>query len=117
MTINLDTLRKTAEAATPGPWTHEPYEAQNQNGDYFGGWLLDADGEYVVADVSDRDGAFMAAANPETVLALLSRVEKAEQAVQRVREALRDREYDEPGHGDIISTSHIYRALAGDGRG
>ena len=84
--MELNELRKTAEAATPGPWTHQPYGDQNQNGDYFGGWLLDADGEYVVADASDRDGAFMAAANPETVLALLSRLEQAEQAVARVSE-------------------------------
>ena len=88
---DLNELRRIAEQATPGPWTHQPYGGQNQNGDYTGGWLLDADGEWVVADVSDRDGAHMAAFNPRTAIALLDRVEAAEQVLQRVRDTHRMR--------------------------
>ena len=51
-----------SEAATDGPWHHEPYGGQNQNGDYSGGHVFDADGEYVVPEVRDVDGALIAAA-------------------------------------------------------
>jgi hypothetical protein len=44
------------------PWTHEPYGDQNQNGDYSGGSIFDADGEYVVVEVSDDAGAAIVAA-------------------------------------------------------
>jgi len=51
-----------SEAASKAPWHHEPYGGQNQNGDYSGGHVFDADGEYVVPEVRDVDGALIAAA-------------------------------------------------------
>ena len=51
-----------SEAASKAPWHHEPYGGQNQNGDYSGGHVFDADGEYVVPEVCDVDGALIAAA-------------------------------------------------------
>ncbi|SFK32280.1 hypothetical protein [Cellulomonas sp. KH9] len=51
-----------SEAASKAPWHHEPYGGQNQNGDHSGGHVFDADGEYVVPEVCDVDGALIAAA-------------------------------------------------------
>jgi len=51
-----------SEAASKAPWSHEPYGEQNQNGDYSGGHVFDGHGEYVVTDVTNCDGALIAAA-------------------------------------------------------
>ena len=70
--LDLDALEAVAKAATPGPWTHQPYGGQNQNGDYFGGDVFDGDGEYLVSEVSDENGAHIATFDPATVLALIA---------------------------------------------
>lgn len=46
----------------PLPWTHQPYGGQNQNGDYSGGCIFDARGEYVVSEVDDEAGALIVSA-------------------------------------------------------
>ena|SRR6185437_11245294 len=74
MDERLAEWQQRTDAATDGPWEHEPYGAKNQNGDSAGGNLFDAHGEYVVSEVSDPDGAFMATTR-EAMPKLLAAVE------------------------------------------
>ena len=70
----LDGIRAELDKITEGPWQHEPYGGQNQNGDYAGGYIIDGHGEWLISDVSDSDGPFIASA-PSTVARLSSAVE------------------------------------------
>lgn len=64
---SLADLRRLAEAATPGPWE------QSEGGMYVD--VVDDDSQ--VAEVIRRaDAAFIAAANPAAVLALLDEIER-----------------------------------------
>lgn len=72
-----------------------------------------------VVDVRHPNARFMAAANPETVLALLSRLEQAEQQVARVREFSRTMLVPH-GQGVVVAArvkEALGRTLDGDGRG
>jgi len=88
VTRDLDELRKVAERATPGPWTefHEngtPGEFEPFNcPPATGATLLD----YAPMEQRAKDAKFIATFDPTTVLALLTQLEQAEQAVARVRE-------------------------------
>lgn len=75
--LDLDRIEALADAATPGPWTHIPYSGQNQNGDYAGGYVLDAHGESILDDVYDPDGAFIAGTGPDVVKELVRQVREA----------------------------------------
>lgn len=97
---DLDRLMSIARRATPGPWEWEPPSDEQwpqndeslvtsyieENEDYpklvLSGWGYDASGTH--AEKEDRE--FIAEFNPEAVLALLDRVEKAE----RERDEYRD---------------------------
>jgi hypothetical protein len=76
-------LRAIAEAATPGPWN--AYDNRDLNDAVWIGTEMfhtHAEARRGSDDVPDRvleDGAFIAAFNPQTVLALLARVEAAEE--------------------------------------
>ncbi len=65
-------IRTKALDATEGPWFHQPYGGQNQNGDYSGGSIFDATGEYLVSEIGDDDGAYIAAVSPDRILTLLA---------------------------------------------
>lgn len=91
--IDTARLRELAEAATPGPWEWE--------GD--GLWRHQSPTDYaaiVTADYapdtgptvecSDANGAYIAAANPQTVLALLDRIAELERTVAAAGRALRE---------------------------
>ena len=81
--IDINELRRLAQAATPGPWQ------------FWHGWVaanIDNDGGVVVAERPTPSGGkyqakvdanfkFIAAANPATVIELLDRLEAAEKAV------------------------------------
>jgi Ead/Ea22-like protein len=69
---NLSSLREAAERATPGPWTI----GQVRNTEFS-------------SPIATPEATFIAAANPSTVLALLSRLEATERVVEAARE-LRD---------------------------
>lgn len=117
----LNELRKIAESATPGNWM----------------WVNDRTPELIRAgkfpythvtyteDVVDENALYIATFDPPTVLALLSRLEQAEQAVARVREALsghpctcdRHTEDDPVKCGWKRAVIDVQRALNGDGRG
>lgn len=85
-------------------------------------WYSDSDMAHTaLEDMGLADAEFIAAFNPETVLALLDRVETAERALQRVREALaRHPECDRYEGGGPIScgwkyaVADITSALEGD---
>lgn len=78
MTVDKDKLRQLAEAATPGPWfaspSHDHYKVLQDNDS---GLLPE------IAGVDERaNTAFIAAANPATVLALLDELADAHQSAQ-----------------------------------
>lgn len=88
MTIDLDELERLAKVATPGPWrwwTSCSFRRLSSDETGSDGDVLHAvvhrDG---VSDIqgSDADREFIAAANPETVLALVKRVRELEKAYQ-----------------------------------
>jgi hypothetical protein len=67
-----------AEKATPGPW----FYIASENSPMGEGWhpaLVEYDEDLPLCEnVSDPDAAYIAAASPDSVLALLDRLEKAE---------------------------------------
>ncbi|MQP51172.1 hypothetical protein GEO19_22475 [Escherichia coli OP50] len=96
MSDDLKELRKIAEAATPGPWEWDepskdewPMEDQSliqSEGDepILSGWGYDASGTLA----EDVDRTHIATFDPPTVLALLSRLEQAEQDRVKLRNRL-----------------------------
>lgn len=125
MSINLDTLRKTAEApgVRPGRWHVYDrgigYEVHDENDYELTGGMRET--------FDKPDAEFIATFDPPTVLALLSRLEQAEQAVQRVRDMAEEMGeaigFDRLAHGQEAEYPVSYfrdkleEALDGDGRG
>lgn len=80
---DLEELRSIALAATPGPWNwvgdlsmnEASLESPSEEGYVLSAYGLHTEG---FVDVGESDAAFIAAANPATVLALLDRLEAAE---------------------------------------
>ena len=72
---DLTTLRRLAEAATPGPWylhTSDDTLVSSESGE-----IVQAQGEYMIEYASmEADAAYIAAANPQAILALLDRLER-----------------------------------------
>lgn len=94
---DLDALERLAKAATPGEWrVLTDYVAGRERWEpvaYCGTSHIWSDGP-LVCDDGRADAAFIAAANPETVLALLARLKEVERrngelatALRRCREA------------------------------
>ncbi len=83
---NTDKLRAVAEGATPGPWavdgdflvTLDPIERDYER-------CALADLRYFHLPRNDANAAFIAAANPAVVLALLSRLDRYEKALGELR--------------------------------
>lgn len=86
MTINPDELRKVAEApgVRPGPWHVYDrgigYEVHDENDYELTGGMRET--------FDKADAEFIAAFDPPTVLALLSRLERAEQDRVKLRNRL-----------------------------
>lgn len=94
----LADLKQKALAATPGPWCSD-----EEHGVVWivvpttgRGWSTDADGNAIevpvvepsqekVADASPKDAAYIAAANPENILALLQRIGELEAELAAIR--------------------------------
>ena len=84
---DLTKLKEMAERATPGPWTL--YVPENYQGpEELPGYGVEcAEGRAIIWGALepetgcqfDRDAEFIASANPQTILGLLERLEKAEQ--------------------------------------
>jgi hypothetical protein len=85
---NLPTLIAKAKAATPGPWVGNSTE----------GWNLSTvvsqlgDNGKRTATICDallnRDAAFIAAANPQTILDLATRLQRAKEDIKRLNYCL-----------------------------
>lgn len=78
MNIDKERLKKLAQAATPGPWVKgAPGEVHTSNYKVDGQVMCDHIASGFGCGSSDPDdAAFVAAANPETVLALLAEIER-----------------------------------------
>lgn len=84
--LDLAALTLIAKAATPGPWTAEPYSYGVQDGRIRVTSPSDSGIYNLAEDVSETDAAHIAAFDPPTVLALIARAGAAEAAVAAVRE-------------------------------
>ena len=99
MTLDPKDLRAKAEAATPGPWRYGVDIDQLSDGGK--GFPLDyyPDCRTVVeiscrecgerSDIAEQDAAFIAAANPQTVIALLDDLARTRAALEASYSALR----------------------------
>ncbi len=92
--IDKRELREAAEKATPGPWEYYP---GNTSIEYNVDSMVEDQGSIVYVDSgdftqkqTDLNGAFIAAANPATVLALLDELERNQQYIKS-----RDKENEE----------------------
>lgn len=77
MTTDYAHLRALAEAATPGPWHHAQHPADDQMHDIRGP-INDAHNVVIYAECEPEDAAYIAAADPPTLIALLDRLEELE---------------------------------------
>ena len=148
-------LERLAKAATPGPWRHATYLSGTQNVEFPGSIgvavvedIKDGDDDSVAtcpdaahAAVAHRkedkggkydtqryhNAAFIAAANPQTILALTARVKELEEALKPFADNLSHAEGrqgwpdDTPAGGmnfPVITNGHLRRArVALSGKG
>lgn len=88
--LNLNELRKVAEAATPGPWLRNPDDECEVLAENHDPLFPDFPFEFVITDcngkasISEPDFAHIIAFHPPTVLALLDRVTELEAVLARV---------------------------------
>lgn len=80
---DLQKLKELAQAATPGPWTHEDPVVWGLS---RGGRVV-AGQERVLTGAEGPNGAYAAAMDPSTALALIERLEKAEEDLALIRSA------------------------------
>lgn len=107
-----DQLRVLADAATP----HPPHESE-------GAWQTDRYAEYIVVDseqdcdgeyghvaeaANERLGAFIAAANPNTIRGLLDQLDQAEARIKAVREL-----HCSDGHDGTCGGSDCFESCVG----
>ncbi len=82
---DLKTLRELAEKATQGPWK------QDLSGDIIQKESIRKDGYHkIIFELSDtffydENANYVVAANPQTILALLDRYERAVEALKKVK--------------------------------
>ena len=88
MTLDLDALEAVARAATPGPWTYKPTILGLPNTTVMAG--DDQLGYICVGHFLAPNATHIAAFDPPTVLALITRIREAERHnVQLLREAVK----------------------------
>lgn len=75
MTIDRKRLRELALAATPGPWTYEEEEYAPERVRFPDGQFATVNGD---SAETCETAAFIAAANPQTILALLDALDAAQ---------------------------------------
>ena len=81
--LDLEALRKFAEAATPGPWL-----PMDLSGDV---WRMDHPRKRICEHGAKYNAAFIAAANPQTVLDLIAEVERARDGEKTERQKMTDK--------------------------
>ena len=78
--IDINELRRLAQAATPGPWVSQGrYIGTPRHMSYIGE-VRDQCGNWSDTEKSTGDAAFIAAANPAAISELLDRLEAAEKS-------------------------------------
>ena len=110
MDIDTEKLRALAQAATPGKWVSEPDMRQDYSPhswtysgeDYVAGYNISSDGKEIVGAEGilasgEDEAAYIAAAHPAAVLALLDALDERNAENARLREALRTIAYAPPG--------------------
>ena len=88
ITLDLSEIKRLAEAATGGPWRVSRHETKTRGLDIMSDSICVAHVHlpaYVEQTRARADAAFIVAANPSAVVALLSRLESAEQERDRLR--------------------------------
>lgn len=94
-TVNKQALRALAEKATPGPWVRDEGNdvSVSEDGDE-GYWEWQEAGPAQFHDMrgeqAGADADFCAAANPDTVLALLDEIEALQAERERLRSIISD---------------------------
>lgn len=86
--IDLDALEKLAKAATPGPWDKYPttkYSLDIVTYDEHG-----EEAETICEVMGDKDHEYIAAANPQTILALCRELRAAREVVDKAKAVLSD---------------------------
>jgi hypothetical protein len=79
--LDLDALKSAAIAAGNSHWYKEGFNQIVGTGTFYGGLIMHADSETIVAQqVLEPWASYIALANPRTVLALIAEVEQARQA-------------------------------------
>lgn len=103
---DLTKLKELAERATPGPWRTGDGEES----------LPDCvlSGEFVICEHTGDDVDFIAAANPQAILGLISRLERAEVELEACAAALPYTNYMDPPDGGDVSVPEQLRRMAKD---
>ena len=141
MSGDMSELRKIAEAATPGPWVLDGFaeggcsEGCCEEYTRLSVYSVTNRGEAVASEVTaQRNADYFDAFDPSAVLALLSRLEQAEQQVARVRDVIKGAPTVDPlrgfagppddwpddthftSYGEWIIANRVREALDGDTR-
>ena len=74
--MNIEKLKRLAEAAAPGPWTTG----------FFGAYCIMGIG----SDMQKKDAVYIAAANPDTILELIRQRDELLAALKDAREMVSD---------------------------
>ena len=102
MTINIEELRRLAQAATPGPWKMVPVGDGRQkfavaDSEFLSILTVMDEGGATFGTVYDDDDArFIAAANPAAIFELLDRLEAAEKERDALRSKIAEMGRQEP---------------------
>ena len=84
--IDINSLRRLAQAATKGPWVSQGRYIGTPSHMSYIGEVRDQCGNWSDTEKSRSDAAYIAAANPTTINELLNRIEAAESdAVEQAR--------------------------------
>ena len=88
--MNIEELKRLAEAATPGPWVSHPKG-------YYGA-VCRADDPYDLVAVTHgqrrnnvlANEAYIAAANPAAILELIAKIDRAQAEIRALEDKLRE---------------------------
>ena len=110
-------LKAAAEKATPGEWVYFPKNTSIEydvGSDESQGSILYVDSGDFTQPQTDRNGEFIALANPANVLALVEALEKAQQVDEQLCKLLPPGvEYmDPPDGGDVEPIEQVRRMVA-----
>ncbi len=110
-------LKAAAEKATPGEWVYFPKNTSIEydvGSDESQGSILYVDSGDFTQSQTDRNGEFIALANPANILALVEALEKAQQVDEELCRLLPPgAEYmDPPDGGDVTPLEGVHRMVA-----